>query len=79
MMSAYRMVLAMPGKERTIHQYKRPVDFRLAERKAAELASLLFPSWSWVGDADLQAAEAEDGDMVLILPSDAKGAIECTL
>lgn len=70
---AFRIVLALPGREKTLHTYKRPVDLDLATKKAAQLASLLMPSWHWA--SDLPAIE-EDGsdDMILILGDSVKGA-----
>jgi hypothetical protein len=76
---AWRIVLALPGREKTLHQYKRPVALDLATKKAAELASMLMPSWQWAGEIPA-IEDLTSEDMLLILgDSVAKGAIECTL
>jgi hypothetical protein len=73
----YRILLAYPGGEVTLHRYKKPMPIHDVTRKAADLASGLFRSWYW-GDGEIPAIiEMNSNAMILIVSGPSH--IDCSL
>lgn len=78
MNSPWRILLAFPGGELTLHQYKRDVPDHDMTRKAASLAGGLFKSWEWASDPEIPAIEAHDSP-AMILCVRGPAAVDCHL
>jgi hypothetical protein len=63
----YRVLLAYPGGELSLFEYKRPVPIQQALSKAASEATTLFKSWQWSKDPETPGIEADNGSMILVV------------
>ncbi len=68
-----RILLAFPGGEVTLFAYKRPPTPEAVFRKAAELASGLFPGWYWADDREVPAIACYDSPAMLLMVSGPAG------
>lgn len=73
-----RILLQYPGGELTLHQYKVEVPTHQAMRKAAVLATGLFPSWEWSPDGEIAAIEPHDSPCLMLVVGGSRG-VECVL
>ena len=68
-----RILLAYPGGELTLHQYRVEVPTHQAMRKAASMATDLFPSWEWASDGDIAAIEPHGSPCLVLIVGGSRG------
>lgn len=74
-----RLLLAYPGGEVTLFQYKRAVPDHDVGRKMATIASELFPAWGWAEDGEIPAIWDLTDENRAILAVDGPRGKECFL